>query len=264
MRVGDHGQDVRDWQLALSARGFAVTVDGQFGPRTHNATLAFQAAHGLLPTGVAGPAELQVLAAPSTASIRPPPTLPHSIPFVEARHYNRAPRALVDLIVLHCMEAAESATTAERCALYMATLPADLPPNKKKSYHYGVDSDSVVQTVPDHCVAYGAPGANHNGLHIELAGYARQSRVEWLDPFGTRMLWLAAQLVARKCTERDIPVAYLPAAKLIGPRPRGITTHHEVSLAYKKSDHTDPGPGFPIDWFLQQVELAMDSQQANA
>jgi N-acetylmuramoyl-L-alanine amidase-like protein/putative peptidoglycan binding protein len=256
VRLGDHGPQVVAWQQALVARGFALTVDGDFGQRTHNATLAFQSAHGLTCTGVVSASELQVLAAPTTASIRPPPTLPHTIPFVEARHYNRTPRAIVDLIVLHCMEAPEAATQAEQCAAFFATLG----PDHVASAHYCVDSDSVVQCVPDHCVAYHAPGANKYGLGIELAGYARQSRLEWLDTFGVRMLWLAAQLTARKCAERNIPVVYLPAAKLLGPRPRGITTHCEVNRAFKKSDHTDPGPGFPIDYFIEHVEVAMDSQ----
>lgn len=254
LRLGDSGEHVRDWQTSLAGRGFSITCDGQFGPRTHNATMAFQAAHGLLPSGVVGPSELQVLAAPRSATIPPPPMLPHSIPFVEAKHYLRKPRSVVDMIVLHCMEAPEAATTAERCAVYFATTAT------VASAHYCVDADSVVQCVPDHCVAYHAPGANHNGIGIELAGYARQSRTEWLDPFGARMLWLAAQLVARKCAERDIPIAYLPAARLLGPRARGITTHREVSLAFKRSTHSDPGPGFPIDHFLEQVELATDAQ----
>lgn len=256
MRVGDTGQAVRDWQMALAGRGHAITVDGQFGPRTHNATLAFQSANGLATTGIVGLSELQVLAAPRGSSIRPPPVLPLTIPLIAAKHYGRAPRAVVDLIVLHCMEAPESSTRAEACAEYFARGAV------VASAHYCVDSDSVVQCVPDHLVAYAAPGANHNGLHIELAGYARQSRVEWLDPFGTRMLWLAAQLVARKVVERDIPVVFLPASKLTGPRPRGITTHHEVSLAYKRSTHTDPGPGFPMQYFLDHVEMVVESLQA--
>jgi hypothetical protein len=259
LRIGDTGPEVLAWQRALIARGQKLAVDGIFGRQTHNATLAFQSAHGLLlletsEPGVVGPNELQVLASPSSASIRPPPMLPHTIPFVEARHYGHTPRALIDLIVLHCMEAPEASTTAERCAVYFATT------DTHASAHYCVDADSVVQCVPDHCVAYAAPGANHNGLQIELAGYARQSRAEWLDAFGARMLWLAAQLVARKHRERpNIPIRYLSAKELRAKRPTGITTHHEVSLAYKRSNHHDPGPGFPMDYFLEQVELATES-----
>jgi len=257
MKLGDTGGAVRAWQVALNARGAQLVVDGVFGRATHNATIAWQAAHGLPITGQMS--ALEIVQASSTPSIRPPPTLAHTIPLVEARHYLRQPRAVVDLIVLHCMEAPETSTTAEACAQYIASLPADLPADQKKSCHYCCDSDSVVQCVPDHCVAYAAPGCNHSGLHLELAGYTRQTRGQWLDAYGTRMLWLAAQLTARKCSERHIPVVYLPAAELLGPRPRGITTHCEVSRAFKRSDHTDPGPGFPMDHFIAQTQLALDA-----
>lgn len=255
LRLGDSGQQVRDWQMTLAGRGYSIAVDGVFGPRTHNATMAWQAAHGIETTGEVGMNELQILAAPPTRSVRPPPMLAHSIPFIEAKHHGRAARALVDLIVLHCMEAPEASTRAEACAEYFAMGPV------VASAHYCADSDSVVQCVPDHLVAYGAPGANHNGLHIELAGYARQARDAWLDDFGIRMLWMAAQLVARKCSEWNIPVLFLRADQLLGPRPRGITTHYEVSQAFKQSSHTDPGPGFPMDYFLEQVDVALDAQQ---
>lgn len=48
------GSNVRRLQEALVRRGFALTVDGAFGPRTHQALLAYQAQTGLPSTGVAG------------------------------------------------------------------------------------------------------------------------------------------------------------------------------------------------------------------
>jgi peptidoglycan hydrolase-like protein with peptidoglycan-binding domain len=260
MKLSSTGPDVMAWQQALIARGYLVGVaDGQFGKRTHNATCAFQAATGIEATGEVTALELQVMSASTTPSIRPPPVLPYTIPFVPSRFYGSKIRAVVDLVVLHCMEGAESSTRAERCAEYMATLPADAGP---KSAHYYVDSDSVIQGVRDHLVAYAAPGANHNGIQIEHAGYARQSRAEWLDDFGTRMLWLSAQLVARKARERSLPLRFVRAADLLKKGARGITTHHEVSIAFGRSDHHDPGPGFPMSWYLEQVQLAYDSQAA--
>jgi peptidoglycan hydrolase-like protein with peptidoglycan-binding domain len=259
MKVGSTGPDVMAWQQALLARGYLLgTADGDFGKRTHNATCAFQAGAGLEVTGEVTALELQVIAVPAVPSIRPPPVLAHTIPFVQARFYGKR-RTVVDLIVLHCMEGPESSTRAERCAEYMSTLPVDAG---AKSAHYYVDSDSVVQGVHDHLVAYAAPGCNHNGLQIEHAGYARQTRAEWLDDFGTRMLWLSAQLVARKLRERSLPIRFLRAADLLKKGARGITTHHEVSIAFGRSDHHDPGPGFPMTWYLGQVQLALDSQTA--
>lgn len=249
LRLGDSGSEVRDWQQALFARGHALIADGVFGKRTHNATLAFQAAHGLAPTGIVDNAALQVMLAPPPATEPRPALLPHTIPFVRARFYRSSPRSAVELIVLHCMEAAETSTTAERCADYMAHLPISAG---EKSAHYYVDSDTVVQGVQDHQIAFAAPGANHNGIQIEHAGYARQTLPEWLDPFSRRMLGLSAQLSARLCHRWKIPAAYVPAAQL-ELRKRGITTHHEVSKAFGKSSHTDPGPHFPIHWYVAQV-----------
>jgi N-acetyl-anhydromuramyl-L-alanine amidase AmpD len=263
MRLGDRTPGVRAWQDALRQRGYQVVVDGIFGPRTHNATLAFQAQHGLPSTGKVGTRELQVVEAPVTASIRPPPVLQPELRYIEARYHGRTPRAVIDRIVLHCMEAPEASTRAWRCAQYFANLPPDLPPKEQKSSHYCADSDSVVQCVPDHLVAFAAPGCNHDGLQIELAGYARQTREEWLDAFGLRMLSLVAQLCARKCIEWKIPVAFLRAPDLLTSA-RGITTHYEVSMAFRRSTHTDPGPGFPMDRFIAQVRMALDTLEARA
>lgn len=259
MKLGSTGAEVMAWQQALLSRGYLRGVaDGAFGPKTHNGTCAFQAGYGLEVTGEVGALELQVIAAPPTQSIRPPPVLTLAIPFVQSRFHGPR-RVVVDLIVLHCMEGPESSTRAERCAEYMATLPAEAG---MKSAHYYVDSDSVIQGVLDHHVAYAAPGANRNGIQIEHAGYARQSRAEWLDDFGVRMLWLSAQLTARKARERSLPIRFVTAADLLKKGTRGITTHHEVSLAFKLTDHHDPGRSFPMAWYLEQVQLAYDSQAA--
>jgi N-acetyl-anhydromuramyl-L-alanine amidase AmpD len=258
MKLGSTGPEVRAWQEALVARGAQLVVDGNFGPATHNATLAWQAAHGLPTTGVVGDAEQQVMHAPAAPSIRPPPMLAHSIPLVASKYQLRVPRAAVELIVLHCMEAAETSTTAEACAQWMATLPESAG---KKSAHYYVDSDSVVQGVLDHHIAYHAPGANGIGIGIEHAGYARQTREEWLDAYGQRMLGLSVQLSARLCALWHIPATFVRAADLQLRKP-GITTHREVTAAFGKSTHTDPGPNFPIAWYVERVAALMTAQGA--
>lgn len=260
LRLGDVGDQVRDWQRALIARGYALIADGVFGKRTHNATLAFQVAHGLPTTGRVELNELQVIAAPDPSSMMPPTQLAHSIPFIESRHYLRPKpgksvvRAAVDLIVLHCIECPEASTRAESTALWMASDKAPMA-----SAHYFVDADSVVQGVPDHCVAFHAPGVNHSGIGIEHAGYARQTREEWLDEYGQRMLELSAQLSARLCQRWRIPATYVPAADLRAHK-RGITTHREVSTAFGRSDHYDPGPNFPIAWYIDRVRFALEGR----
>lgn len=174
-------------------------------------------------------------------------TLP-LIPFVEAKWFTEAEGRAIDLLVIHDMEAPERATTAEAVARDFQTRPA----TNKASSHYNVDNDSIVQSVRVKDVAYHAPGANHNGIGIEHAGYAKQTPAEWKDTYSTAMLRLSAELVSSLCAQYDIPTVFVDAAGLRRGE-RGITTHAAVSAAFHKSTHTDPGPNFPIDYYLSLV-----------
>lgn len=56
LRRGHRGPDVQRWQQFLEDQGFSPgAIDGVFGPKTAEATRAFQAAHGLKVDGVVGP-----------------------------------------------------------------------------------------------------------------------------------------------------------------------------------------------------------------
>jgi N-acetyl-anhydromuramyl-L-alanine amidase AmpD len=255
LAIGARGPDVTALQAALAEAGYSVgVVDGIFGPRTHNAVLALQARFGLPATGIAGEIEWAALRAGKAVPPPLPPVLASTLPYVEAKHFNRAiKRQGIYGVVLHCMESPESSTRAEHCAQYMATLPDTEP---KKSAHYYADSDSVVQGVRDDRIAYHAPGCNEHWIGIEHAGYARQSRDEWLDAFGQRMLSLSAQLTARKAREHGFPLEFVDAAGLLAGK-HGITTHAEVTRAFHRSTHLDPGPEFPIDWYLTRARVAL-------
>jgi hypothetical protein len=65
--------------------------------------------------------------------------------------------------------------------------------------------------------------------------------------------------VADVCGRRRIPVRWLSPDDLLAGR-RGITGHAEVSKAYRKSDHWDPGPGFPVQSFLDRVRRAQAAE----
>ncbi|PZR14524.1 MAG: peptidase [Archangium gephyra] len=69
LRQGSSGAAVRTLQTRLRAHGHNVAVDGQFGPGTKNAVLAFQRAKGLSADGVVGPNTWSKLnAAPPSSS----------------------------------------------------------------------------------------------------------------------------------------------------------------------------------------------------
>lgn len=172
--------------------------------------------------------------------------------FIQAAHYRPGRLAPVRLIVLHDMESPESSTTAENVARYFAR--AD---SRVASAHYCIDSDSVVQCVREQDTAYGAKGANADGIHLEHAGYARQTPAEWVDPFGRAMLARSAALTADLCTRYGIPVRRL-TPKQIHDGERGICGHGDVTAAYPPgTGHTDPGAGFPWPFYLDLVNAAL-------
>lgn len=129
------------------------------------------------------------------------------------------------------------------------------------SAHIISGEDGCFRCLPDDVSPWGAPGANSNGLHIEIAGKASWTRQEWLDHDKT--LNCAARLIAEWCFAYDIPATFVDAPALVAgevadPPKLGITTHAEVSKAFKHSDHWDPGPNFPMDEFLARVQNALD------
>ena len=55
LKIGDKGDWVKVAQARLFVNGYHIEVDGDFGPNTKNAVIAFQASYGLTKDGVIGP-----------------------------------------------------------------------------------------------------------------------------------------------------------------------------------------------------------------
>lgn len=172
-------------------------------------------------------------------------------PVVPARWFIpvKGKKRTVRVVVIHDMEADESKKTAENVAHYFATT------DTKASAHICVDNDSTIQCVMDNNVAWAAPGANNDGIQIELAGYGKQTKDEWMDDYSKALLERAADATAQYCLKYGIPVVHLTNEELEAGK-KGIVGHVQVSQVYKKSNHTDPGPNFPWLYFISQVEGA--------
>ena len=158
-------------------------------------------------------------------------------------------RLITDLVVIHSAETSERPSSAENIAAWFAK-PWDGKKWIKASAHYAVDCDSIVECVPEKMVAWHARGVNDRAIGVELAGRAAQTREEWLDDYGRKMLDLARELVFATCRNYHLPAQYVSAAEIRSGK-KGVTTHAQVTIAYKiKGGHTDPGPGFPMDYLI--------------
>jgi len=178
------------------------------------------------------------------------------IPFVQARHCGPIRSTdLVRLIVIHTMEAPEKPTTARAVANWFAG-----PTAPQASAHYCVDATDTIQCVADDVVAWGAPGANRVGIHIEHAGYASQGAAGWADEYSQQMLIRSALLVADLSIRYGIPLERRTVAELADPMAKGLCGHVDITNARNGGKgHTDPGPDFPWDEFLRMVA---DAQRA--
>lgn len=173
---------------------------------------------------------------------------------ITAKNYRKGRIAPIRVVVIHDMEAPEGPLTAENVARYFRDSGV------VASAHICVDNNSAVRCVPDSATAYAAPGANADGLQVEIAGYARQTRTQWLDDYSKAALKQAAIVTAAWCEKYNLPAVRLTRAELKAGR-RGITSHVDVSAVYKQSDHSDPGPNFPWDYLLAEVKTAMGAPQ---
>ena len=100
-------------------------------------------------------------------------------------------------VVIHDAEG----STAAGVAAYGASRSA------KASWHWAVDDKQAIRCLPDDVVAWAAPGANNDGIQIELCGFARWSKPTWYRHQATlkRGAWVAAEA----CVNYGIPVRWL-------------------------------------------------------
>lgn len=191
------------------------------------------------------PPEPQLVAAPAPLEIRERLAHPSNYALQRSKRF-------VQCVVLHCTDGHEGYKQGAN----VARMFQDPNLQPRRSAHYVVDTDSVTLCVPDRSVAWhcGRTG-NARGLGIELCGFAKQTRAEWLDGLSLPMLRLAARLVAMKCREFALPTVFINSTALRSGA-TGITTHAEVTAAWRETTHTDPGPGFPMDLFAAAVANA--------
>jgi len=168
--------------------------------------------------------------------------------FVQAKGYTRGRADGPPLwVVVHDMEASETPNRAESTAVYFA----DPPDGRNVSSHYCADVNSVVQCVllKDTAWTVGNRPGNNRGINWELAGFASQSRAQWLDDYGLGMFAQIVPIIQADAAKFGIPLERRTVAELKARVP-GITSHNDLRLAFAGTTHTDPGGNFPWDYFI--------------
>lgn len=158
----------------------------------------------------------------------------------------------ITVVVIHDTEGVTGPLGAEATAAYFHS------PAATAGTQLVVDDDSTQRCIDDLVIPAGVPPLNTHGLHIEQSGHAAWSTGEWLAH--ESMIDRCAFKVAQWCAKFAIPAVWLEVADLKAapgfpqPSPKGITSHANVTLAWGQSTHTDPGPNYPYDLFMQKVK----------
>lgn len=131
------------------------------------------------------------------------------------------------------------------------------------SAHYITGIDSEEHCVKDSVVAWHAPPNIHSiGVEItadggDLSAYRSHpehayTRDQWLSPEVWPAVVRAANRVKELCERFDVPKVRLSVNDLKAGK-HGICGHVDVSYAFRQTDHSDPGPNFPWDKFMEIV-----------
>lgn len=169
------------------------------------------------------------------------------------------PSGTIVALCIHDAEAPERNDTAENVAYYLQPL------SRQASVTGCIDNNSKVGTVPYGTTAWhtGA-GSPWNGAieGYEHGGYASQSHDEWFDQYSKDMIEISAAHYAKRCHDLGIPPRHitpdqLKHAVLVSRNPAdgGICTHYDITVAAGVyGGHTDPGPNFPMDYYIERLQ----------
>src|SRR5690554_179240 len=157
------------------------------------------------------------------------------------RSYQRT-RTPKKWIVIHCTQNTASAANEASYAKRRTD---------SVSSHYYVDDREIVQSLDTDYVAHhvGSSTGNLHGISYEITGLIQWSRSRWLSSVAWDLL---ARQIRIDCAEHGITPRLLTVAQIRAGQ-TGIITHNQARLAWGGTDHTDPGPNFPMDHLLSLV-----------
>lgn len=143
--------------------------------------------------------------------------------------------------------------------LHLLGLPGDRPNGTGGVYGSGYhcvtlnDPKATYVEVADATMApFAAPPVNDSFLHLCIPGQAEQTRAQWLDPASFSGIRAGAKYSVVQSRLHGFPLAKLSPAQLAAGQ-GGLAGHVDVRDAWGKTNHWDPGPGFPWDVVLAEI-----------
>jgi hypothetical protein len=126
------------------------------------------------------------------------------------------------------------------------------------------DATLLDNLVPYDRAAWTLRNGNSRSDNLELCGFAKWTRNEWLDQH-QGMLNNAARWIRSRCQARGIPIVKLSPADVRAGR-AGVIGHVDYTQGTNDGSHWDPGPGFPWDVVIARAnpthqEDVMDANQ---
>lgn len=173
---------------------------------------------------------------------------PPDPPYIEANSYGPRENHPLKWIIIHSTVSPCEPGGARNIARYFAA------PGTEASAHYIIDPEEIIQSVYDSWVAWHC-GYNWNSIAEEMCdipgpvpndppGSARRKMLRrswrWIKPNQRKMLHLTAKNSARIALAYDIPMIWVGVRGLRAGK-RGFSSHANMSKAFKKSVHWDPG-----------------------
>lgn len=183
-------------------------------------------------------------------------------------------------VVVHDSEGSEGTLSwgqqaSEQLAAFLRS-PGDRPSPSRPGGVYGSGYHAVASETGGYIVLgeatsapYHAPPVNPTMWSICMPGKAAQTREQWLDDVSRSYIRGVALYIVDRWNEdgRSWPLSFADARTLVSARadlaghPTGYTSHAQVSLAWHKTDHTDPGSSFPWDVLAADIAALLQPIQ---
>lgn len=150
------------------------------------------------------------------------------------------------LFVLHTQQ---GNGTAQSLANYLQN------PASQVSYHYSVDDTRVIDVVDTDRASWSVLDANSYTINLCFAGsYVTMSRDEWLSWYSVA-IDSAAQLFVQDAARYDPLAPVVIDYNDVSRGKAGGTDHQGITVGLGIGTHTDVGPNFPWDVFIDRVAV---------